>query len=184
VDAIQKVMEDWSIQIMDYHIPRWEELPDFDIYMDQLVTLVDRYLSPLKHQEDAIITSSMVNNYVKLKLIPKPNKKRYGRVHLAYLLAITPLKEVLSISEVKEGIEYQAQMSGLKQAFNLFCEQLEEALHTMMKQIQPTAQKDIHIEQMDYETMALRLASYAFASKLVAEKLVHVRKNQGGNVNE
>ena len=103
---------------------------------------------------------------------------------LGDVVGISTLKDVLSMCLVKEGIEYQAQMSGLKQAFNLFCEQLEEALHTMMKQIQPTAQKDIHIEQMDYETMALRLASYAFASKLVAEKLVHVRKNQGGNVNE
>ena len=52
MDPIQQVMEEWSMQIMDYHIPRWEELPDFDIYMDQLITLVDRYLSPLKHQED------------------------------------------------------------------------------------------------------------------------------------
>ena len=181
MNAIQKELEEWSLQLVDYHIPRWEELPDFDIYMDQLITLVERYLSLIKNQQEPVITPSMVNNYVKLKLIPKPEKKRYGKVHLAYLIAITLLKQVLSISEVKEGIEYQAGISGLKEAFDLFCDELEKALQSIMKQLQPNSSADIHIAHMAYENMALRLASYAFASKLVAEKVVHLQKEMGGN---
>lgn len=183
MNKIQRELEAWSECLIDYHIPRWEELPDFDIYMDQLITLVERYLCLFK-QDEPIITAAMVNNYVKLKLIPKPEKKRYGKVHLAYLIAITLLKQVLSISEVKEGIEYQAELSGLKEAFNLFCDELENALQEILRQLHPQMERPHHIEYMKQENMALRLASYAFANKLVAEKVVHLQKEMGGTTNE
>lgn len=181
---IQEELESWCLTLVDYHIPRWEELPDFDIYMDQLITLVERYLGPLKSDDEPIITSAMVNNYVKLKLIPKPEKKRYGKVHLAYLIAITLLKQVLSITEVKEGIEYQANLSGLKEAFNLFCDELESGLQSILSQVRLNEQAEIKVNPMSYENMALRLASYAFAGKLVAEKVVHLQNVQGGNTYE
>lgn len=184
MDHIQNSLESWSQKLVNYHIPRWEELPDFDIYMDQLITLVERYLILLKKDNEVIITSAMVNNYVKLKLIPKPEKKRYGKVHLAYLIAITLLKEVLSITEVKEGIEYQANLSGLKEAFNLFCDELEIALQSILSQIKLEENTIIKMEPMSYENMALRLASHAFAGKLVAEKVVHLQNLQGGMKNE
>lgn len=184
MSSIQTELDEWISKLYDTNLPRWEELPDFDIYMDQLITLVERYLNLLKSGEDAIITSSMVNNYVKLKLIPKPIKKRYGKVHLAYLIAITLLKQVLSITEVKEGIEYQAKLSGLKQAFNLFCDELEGALRSTLMQIHPNEQLTFEMVKMSNENMAIRMASYAFASKLVAEKVVHLQKELGGNRNE
>ena len=67
-----------------YHLPRWEELPDIELYMDQVITLIERYLAPLLEEADEennkIITSAMINNYVKLGIMPKPIKKRYERV--------------------------------------------------------------------------------------------------------
>ena len=86
--------------LLSYHLPRWEELPDFDIYMDQIIALIERYLNILDDGKERIITNSMINNYVKLKLIPKPNKKKYNKEHIAYLIAITLLKQILTISEV------------------------------------------------------------------------------------
>ena len=104
----------WSDTLQDFHLPRWEELPNFDLYLDQVITLIEGYLQHLFDEEnDTILTSAMINNYVKLKLIPKAEKKRYNRVHIAYLIAITILKQVLTISEVKQGIEYQAGINGL-----------------------------------------------------------------------
>lgn len=76
--------------------------------MDQVRTLVDRYLSPvIQGEKHPLLTSSMVNNYVKLGLIPAPVKKRYNKEHVAFLLAITTLKQVLTIPEIKEGILFQ-----------------------------------------------------------------------------
>ncbi len=74
-------------QMIAYRLPRWEELPAFDIYMDQMITLVKQYVKDLFDEDDVIITNSMINNYVKMGMIPKPVKKRYNRVHIAYLLA-------------------------------------------------------------------------------------------------
>ena len=119
----------WSDTLQDFHLPRWEELPNFDLYLDQVITLIEGYLQNLFDEEnDTILTAAMINNYVKLKLIPKAEKKRYNRMHIAYLIAITILKQVLTISEVKQGIEYQAGINGLKEAFNLFCEEQEAAI--------------------------------------------------------
>ena len=78
-------LKDFCQQMIAYRLPRWEDLPTFDIYMDQLITLVKQYLKDLFDEEDVIITSSMINNYVKMELIPKPVKKRYNREHIAYL---------------------------------------------------------------------------------------------------
>lgn len=77
MNEIEKEYNEWKTMISQYHIPRWEELPDFDLYMDQVTSLIDRYLAPLSNQEDPLLTSAMVNNYVKFKLIDAPKKKVY-----------------------------------------------------------------------------------------------------------
>ena len=110
-------------------LPRWEELPNFDIYMDQLITLVNRYLYFLQQEDEPIITRAMVNNYVKLEMIPKPIKKRYQRTQIAYLIAISVLKQVLTISEVRAGIDLQVLKSGSKkEAYDLFCDTFEDVM--------------------------------------------------------
>lgn len=85
-------------------LPRWEELPDFDLYMDQVLALAGRYLGSGPETGEKALTASMVNNYVKMGVMPPPVKKRYGRMHIAHLLAICVLKSVLSISEIRELI--------------------------------------------------------------------------------
>ena len=63
-------LRSWAEGLKELRLPRWEELPELELYMDQVITLVDRYLSPLiedeKHQ---LLSSAMVNNYVKHKLV-------------------------------------------------------------------------------------------------------------------
>jgi Domain of unknown function (DUF1836). len=67
---------DWGKEIETATLPRWKELPDIELYMDQVISLVGKYLTPiLPKQEQALLTKSMVNNYVKLELIPAPVKK-------------------------------------------------------------------------------------------------------------
>ncbi len=76
-----------------------EDIPNIDLYMDQVILLLTRYLSPLdRYGEEKAITASIINNYVRMKVMPPPVKKRYSRVHLAYLVIICTLKQSLSIS--------------------------------------------------------------------------------------
>ena len=169
----RKELMAWSETLFTFHLPRWEELPAFDLYMDQVITLLETYLRPLLGdvREETILTSAMINNYGKLKLIPKAEKKRYSRMHLAYLIAITVLKQVLTISEVKRGIEYQANLSGLKEAYNLFCEELELALMAVAKHIQE-GKGSLRLEGITLQNTAMKMAAMSLAGKLVARKIL------------
>ncbi|WP_288153450.1 DUF1836 domain-containing protein, partial [uncultured Sharpea sp.] len=65
-------------QYNQVHILRWQELPDFDLYMDQVIGLIEKSLSFLKlNEDDKVVTSTMINNYVKAKLVTPPIKKKY-----------------------------------------------------------------------------------------------------------
>ena len=122
----------WLNDIQQYRLPRWEELPDIELYMDQVITLIERYLTPLVGEHDSkVITPAMINNYVKLNIMPKPVKKRYGRTHLAYLIVITILKQVILITEVKEGIFLQSKLCSIPEAYNRFCDMQEKSLSEM-----------------------------------------------------
>ena len=69
--------------VANLHFPRWHELPEFELYMDQVIGLVEKYLRPLYPENKAPITPSMINNYVKQRILPPPENKRYGKKHLA-----------------------------------------------------------------------------------------------------
>ena len=80
----------------------WEAIPDLGLYMDQVVTYVATALAPLYGEEPKdLLTSSMVNNYVKQSLLPRPQGKKYYREHLAMLLMITSLKRTMAMDEIK-----------------------------------------------------------------------------------
>ena len=97
-DPAQRLPE-WLDKLEKFDLPDWESLPQLDLYMDQVILLLTRYLSPLDVSGDEkAITASIINNYVRMKVMPPPVKKRYSRVHLAYLVIICTLKQSLSIS--------------------------------------------------------------------------------------
>ena len=71
-------------------LPDWEKLPDFGMYMDQMITFVNRSFPGTEGRLD--LTASMINNYVKAGIIDKPSGKKYSRDALAQLLMIVQLK--------------------------------------------------------------------------------------------
>lgn len=98
VGAAQRLAE-WMDELEKFDLPDWESLPQLDLYMDQVILLLTRYLAPLgRGGEEKTITASIINNYVRMRVVPPPVKKRYSRVHLAYLVIICLLKQSLSIS--------------------------------------------------------------------------------------
>ena len=82
-------------KIIKHHLPRWNELPEIDLYLDQVVNYLEKYLGILSsNDDDKIITKTMINNYVKQGIMPAPEKKKYGKTHIAYLMVICILKQV------------------------------------------------------------------------------------------
>ena len=85
---------------MDYIKP--EDLPNIDLYMDQVTTFMDTHLEATKrNEEDKILTKTMINNYAKNNLLPSPEKKRYSREHLLVLIFIYYFKNILSINDIQ-----------------------------------------------------------------------------------
>ena len=84
-----------------------EELPNIDLYMDQLTTFMDgRLLKTTRHPgEDKILTKTMINNYAKNDLLPPPIRKKYSRDHVILLLFIYYYKSILSINDIQTLLE-------------------------------------------------------------------------------
>lgn len=103
--------------LQQVQLPRWADLPQFDLYMDQVVQYVNELLAPLDLGE---LTATMVNNYVKKGVITPPTKKKYSRGQVANILIIAILKSVFSLDEIAAGIDYQLQGREKQQAFDAF----------------------------------------------------------------
>ena len=98
-ETITARLQDWLGGMEHFNLPEWDSLPQLDLYMDQVMILLKQYLAPLhRGEEEKAITASIINNYVRMKVMPAPVKKKYSRVHLACLIMICILKQSLSIS--------------------------------------------------------------------------------------
>lgn len=118
---------------VNLHIPRWKELPIVDLYLDQVVTLVNETLLPVfsntnSDEENLVLTKNMINNYVKNKIIEPPIKKKYNKNHLAKFFVICVLKEVYKINDIKQLIGLALESSTIEIAYDNFCKLFEKAL--------------------------------------------------------
>lgn len=103
MNSIKKSLENWLNELNNFSFKNYEELPDIDLYMDQVVTFLDKQLYIFQNNTlDKQITPSMINNYVKGEVLPSPISKKYNREHLALIEEICTLKQVLSIADVKQ----------------------------------------------------------------------------------
>lgn len=123
-------MSDVDFDVNNFHIPRWNELPNIDLYMDQVLNYIESCLKDyIKVESDEkIITKTMINNYVKQGILQPPENKKYNRLHIAELFVICILKQVYSISEVKELITLALQTNSAENSYNRFCDYLTESL--------------------------------------------------------
>ncbi len=81
---------------------RPEEIPDIDLYMDQVTTFMEDHLNATKrYSDDKILTKTMINNYAKNDLLPPPVKKKYSKEHMIMLIFIYYFKNILSISDIQ-----------------------------------------------------------------------------------
>lgn len=118
-------------QLLDHRIPRYGDLPTFGLYMDQVVSYVNEHVSPYYMVDEKLLTTSMVNNYVKQGVIPKPEKKKYARHHIAYLIVICLLKKVFSIPEITQLIAIQTEAFTTQRAYDSFMGDLEQSIKSV-----------------------------------------------------
>ena len=101
-DILNSILE--SLDHVDYIRP--EEIPNIDLYMDQVTTFMDEHFSSTKrYSEDKILTKTMINNYTKNNLLPPSVKKKYSREHMLLLILIYYFKNILSIKDIETVLE-------------------------------------------------------------------------------
>ena len=88
-----------------FSYPKWEDIPNIDLYLDQVLLYVNQVCAPISPDKDKGLTASMVNNYVKHGHVAKPIKKKYNAAQVARLIVITSLKTVFEISEIAKTLE-------------------------------------------------------------------------------
>lgn len=144
---------------------KWEGLPDIDLYMDQVVTYLRRQLALFQDDSEAsLVTRSIINNYVKDGIVPRPINKRYAREQLSALMMACVLKRVLPMQQVKQLLRpgdqesYAAFSLGLKKALSREAEALER------------------MEGDTLQDLALDYALRAAANCLMADRLLNMAK--------
>ena len=113
-------------KIETFRLPRFREIPDVGLYLDQTVKYINRYLEPLGGME---ITSSMVSNYVKKGYIKSPVRKQYDAEQIAYLFTISIIKNVIAMEHIAHLYEMQKRVYSVETAYDYFCSELENMLH-------------------------------------------------------
>lgn len=158
------------IDITKFHIPRWEELPNIALYLDQLVTFLEDYLANYiqddNNKENKIITKTMINNYVKQGILDPPNGKKYNKTHIAKLFVICILKQVYSINDINELIKLGIKTVPVEKAYNRFCAELENAIYTTFC-VEPNNKS----KKITKEHYILINVVNSFANKLYVEKV-------------
>ncbi len=152
--------------ISNFHIPRWAELPNLDLYLDQTVTILEKYLKNyIGNKDETIITKTMINNYVKQGLIKPPKKKKYSKVHIATLFVICILKQIYSINDISELMKLAIKTARFTTAYDEFCDALEKAILYTFEGIEYTTPDNI-----TFEESLLKSVAQSFANKFYVEK--------------
>ena len=178
-DFIKKILDD----IDTFNI---DDIPNIDLYMDQVTTyLNDKFANTKRHEDDKLMTKTMINNYVKSRLLPSPEKKKYTKDHMMVLIMIYFFKNIISINDVNKLItplldsyfhNEEIPLENIINTFLTFAKQcnLTDSILTVYNECREIF-KDANVKDKEYlETMGLiTMLSYdTFVRKIVIEKLI------------
>lgn len=176
-----------SISRIDYVHPA--DIPNIDLYMDQVTTFMEEQLERTKrHEEDKILTKTMINNYAKNNLLPPPVKKKYSKEHVLVLIFVYYFKNLLSIKDIETLLKpltdrYFAKDPefDMKRIYEEVCQMeksridtLKESIHDMYE-IAQTAYQDAPEEDREYLKLFAFICNLSFdvyVKKQIIEKLI------------
>lgn len=154
--AVEKSEEKLQQKLSNISLPKYQDLPNLDLYMDQVIDEINQYLIPITK---TAITKSMINSYVKKGIVDRPTKKRYSRVQLAKLLVVSILKPILSLDAITQALRIAMKLDSVDNAYDQFV----TLFNTELKQI------DIpNLSAKQYQSMAIKSLLY----KLLVEDLI------------
>lgn len=174
METILNNLADWPQKIKSNPVAKWSELPDIELYMDQVITYIEKQLSVYQEEEEGkLITSSMINNYVKDGVIKHAVSKKYSKEHLASLIMIGLLKQVLPLSQISKITGTFNESENKENIYNTFIQIQSDAFSGVLKSLEGI-EKESGGEQLLFT--AVRLSCEAFAYRIAAERIFKMIK--------
>ena len=179
-DLLNSILE--SVGRIDYIHP--VDIPNIDLYMDQVTTFMDEHLSDIKrYEDDKTLTKTMINNYTKNKLLPPPVKKKYSSDHLYIMAFIYYFKQMLSIGDIQKLLTPMTEdFFGDNDVISL--EKIYKDVYQLEKDQVSNVSKDIFFqhrkasasfENIEDEHEREYLQKFAFISMLIFD--IYMKKN-------
>ena len=170
----------WEKYLNNFRLPEWENIPDFGLYMEQVIDLLKQYLDylPPELKEEQFITASTINNYVRTKVMPEPIKKRYYREHIAYLIVICTLKQTLSIALIHRIIPTGLSRDEVEEVYRSYVRQHSISAKYFTDQVRLAAAPILEHEERSeiatdtVEELISRSAVIGGFARLLAQKLL------------
>ena len=122
---ISEIKEKLKVSVSDFRLPRYAELPNMGLYLEQVVRYINGFLLGVGCAE---ITLSMVSNYVKKGIVSPPQKKQYYADQIAELIFIAIAKNAISLENVVELFEMRRRGFTMPMAYDYFCAEFENML--------------------------------------------------------
>ena len=179
-DLVVGKLRRWEKFLAAYRLPEWDAIPDFGLYMEQVVQLLKQYLDylPPELRQTEPITAAAINNYVRTKLLPEPRKKRYYRIHIAYLIMICTLKQSLRLSMLQTLLPGDLAEEDVKKTYAAFALRYQRCAKYFIEQVRLTAaamfdrEVTTELNVRDTPEMIVSAAILSGFTNLFAEKLM------------
>ncbi len=183
----------WEKYMADFKVPTWEELPNIGLYMEQVIQLMGHYLEylPPEIRDEQFVTPAAINNYVRKGVMPKPEKKKYYRLQIAYLLLICTLKQRLTISTIQAMIPADLPEEEFQKIYQSFSESGSRTAKYFVEQVRVAAGKILgHDEKApiaaeDTQELIMESMMISVFSGLLGEKLLFLEGkdlSNGGSI--
>lgn len=159
-------------------LPDWDELPYIELYMDQVISILERYLEFYRTalEKEKTVTASMINNYVKLGTIPPPVKKKYSRIHMAYLIIVFTLKQTLDMATIQKIIPVGISEDSVKQIYNSFVANRRKTFEYVTENIKALTVSNSEKSSLSADDIIMQTALSANICKILTEKITSMQQ--------
>ena len=170
-------LTDLQTRLREHRPVDWDQLPDFSLYMDQVLSYMDRQI--IHFDGDDGLTAAMVNNYTKSGLAPRAEGKKYGREHLAYFTAICVLKRVMSTRDMDLLIREELQDRPVRDGYAAFRQSLDKALNITADELAARA-GDGDLDDPALADAAIHFALLSYAAGVAGSRCVALLRERKG----
>ena len=174
-ETLKNKLLEWDGLLSSFALPAWDALPALPLYMDQVIYLLNQYLTLVPEQvADKQVTPAMINNYVKLKIIPPPVKKRYERKHLACLIILCVCKQTLNTNDIKKLIPLSLSEDEVRGVYEDFVAAYSEMQQYFRQEIRKAVQPVFSDHNEPVNHLLFRTAIAANLTKLLTEETLRL----------